>query len=241
MAIFLIQTIKGQIKHDFSFALIEAINYQNWLMALSHSYEFCEIEDIINSPKLYGGYIPSGTVEFIKSYLECYYDIDHINPINIPTALMKNEYLKRNVSIKLKGSYKFDAEKFVKSDTIIKGFTDFTRTLTVPDDEKFLVSDVIEIDSEWRSFVFRKELVGMQNYSGDFTFMPDIDLIKKMILDYEDSPPAYTIDVGMNNNDGTFLIEVHNCYSVGTYGFSDNRYLPQMFTASFMHLSRHRF
>ena len=28
---FLIQTINGKIKHDFSFTLLESIEYQNWL------------------------------------------------------------------------------------------------------------------------------------------------------------------------------------------------------------------
>jgi len=187
------------------------------------------------------GYIPSGTIQFVKKYLAAYHDIITIKPINIPNDLLRNEYLKRSVTYKLKGVYQFDSKKFVKSDTEIKGTTDIVEYLEVPDDGRYLVSDLIEIESEWRAFVFNNELVGLQNYIGDFTMFPDVHLIKKMINEYKNCPPAYTLDVGVNSKDGTFLIECHNFYSCGTYGFSNNRIIPQMIISSFRHLVRHGF
>lgn len=239
MANFLIQTIDGQVKHDFSFALIEAIEYQNWLNEGTHTYELIELEDILEHD--FTGYIPSGTVQFVQEYLDLYHEITHIRPINIPNELLRDEYLKRNITYKLKGSYIFDKDKFVKSDTEIKGVTEITRNLDIPDDGRYLVSDVIDIDSEWRAFVFNGKLVGLKNYLGDFTLMPDVSLVIKMIKDYKESPPAYTLDVGVNLKDETFLIEAHNFFSCGTYGFSDNRILPQMFASSFRHLIKYRF
>ena len=49
-----------------------------------------------------------------------------------------------------------------------------------------------------------------------------------MIDAFEDCPIAYTLDVGINDN-GTFVIEVHDFFSCGLYGFSNHPILPQMF------------
>ena len=92
----------------------------------------------------------------------------------------------------------------------------------------YQISELIDIDSEWRCFVYNNELVGLQNYIGDFTLFPSIDAIKHMIKEYISSPVAYTLDVGVNK-DNTFVIEVHDFFSCGLYGFFNHKVLPFMF------------
>ncbi len=75
------------------------------------------------------------------------------------------------------------------------------------------------------------ELVGLQNYSGDFVNFPDVKKINKMISVYA-GPVAYTLDVGINSR-GTFVVEVHDFFSCGLYGFSDRKILPFMFSKLF--------
>lgn len=232
MRTFLIQTIDNKVKHDFSFQLLEAIDYQNWYcnekrydVILS---ENCDIENCI----------PVGAVEFVLLYLKKYYGIEGVKPINIPPELMNLTFLKRHVEI-------VDTEKspvlikdkplFIKDNNKIKGFADIITDGSRLKGE-YLVSEVIDIDSEWRAFVYRSRLVGLQNYSGDFTLFPDVTLINDMIQIYNQCPPAYTLDVGINKEKGTFLIEVHNFFSCGLYGFHDHRILPQMFIQSFQSL-----
>lgn len=232
MRTFLIQTIDNKVKHDFSFQLLEAIDYQNWYcnekrydVILS---ENCDIENCI----------PVGAVEFVLLYLKKHYGIEGVKPINIPPELMNLTFLKRHVEI-------VDTEKspvlikdkplFIKDNNKIKGFADIITDGSRLKGE-YLVSEVIDIDSEWRAFVYRSRLVGLQNYSGDFTLFPDVTLINDMIQIYNQCPPAYTLDVGINKEKGTFLIEVHNFFSCGLYGFHDHRILPQMFIQSFQSL-----
>jgi hypothetical protein len=83
--------------------------------------------------------------------------------------------------------------------------------------------------------------VGLQNYSGDFTMFPDVDFVNDCIAAYKDSPPAYTLDIGVNSKDGTFVIEVHNMYSCGLYGFNESKLYPQMLIRSFHHLLKYKF
>lgn len=236
MKTFLIQTINGKIKHDFSFQLLEAIEYQNWY------YNEKRYNIILSDTHKTENCIPVGTVEFVLSYLKEYHEIEEVKPINIPSCLMKLTFLKRHVEIVNTNNTPIiikDKPLFIKDNCKIKGFADIiTKSSNLKGE--FLVSELINIDSEWRAFVYDKKLVGLQNYSGDFTLFPDVDLIKEMIKHYTYCPPAYTLDVGLNKKEGTFLIEVHNFFSCGLYGFSDSRILPQMFIRSFNYILQNK-
>lgn len=234
---FLIQTVDNIIVHDFSFALIEAIKYQNW---------YNRNNDIIfvttDGDMLLENYIPIGSVEFVCNYIKKYYGETNIpKPINIPNDLMFEYYLHRNIYfininksiLELYGRNNINYPCFIKSDIQIKKYTniiyDSNELSNIPDDT-YLISDIINIDSEYRCFIYNGKLVGLQNYSGDFTIFPNIDIIHEMIDEYKSAPIAYTLDVGINIKDNkTFIIECHDFFSCGTYGFNDSRILPQMF------------
>jgi hypothetical protein len=231
---FLIQTINKEITFDFSFHLIEAIKYNNW-------YQNEKIYDYILSDKIeqHEEFIPVGSLEFVFEYINKYYNLnkENIKPINIPHLLCKHEYLQREVFIANKNNIKISQEMFVKSNTKYKSFADIIKdTESIPEDE-YLISELIDIDSEWRGFVQNNKLVGLNNYSGDFKLFPNIQIIEQMINDYKDSPLSYTIDIGVNNN-GTFLIEVHPFVSCGLYGFAEYKILPLMFIQGFKHMTR---
>lgn len=211
---FLIQTINKKIVHDFSFTLLETIRYNNWINN-TNSYEY-ELSDKI---KEIGG-VPVGSVEFVCEYLSKYHNKIPI-PINVPQCLFS--YANRKI---INGTEK-DIFKnlFVKSNDKIKSFTKITDNAPPGN---YQISELIKIDSEYRCFVFRNKLVGMQNYSGNFTIFPNISIIEKMINDYKNEcPVSYTLDVGINKN-GTFVIEVHDFFSCGLYGFSEHKIYSQM-------------
>jgi hypothetical protein len=222
--------MNGKIEHDFTFHLLKAIEYHNWFYNREiYQYELSE------ATKLDKEYIPVGSLEFVFDYIEKKYGVKNIKPINIPIELIGYEYLKRNVEIKNKDEIVLNCTKFLKSNTKYKSFTELVENLeNVPDDE-YLVSDTIDIESEWRGFVFNETLQDIRNYSGDFALFPDIEFVKKMIGDYKNAPGAYTIDIGINKKE-QFLIEVHPFVSCGLYGFAEYKILPQMFIQGFRHL-----
>lgn len=247
MKTFLIQTVDGQVAHDFSFHLVEAIKYQNWYhneklydYELHDSIENAEKASRFESkfyPLIYKlsikNYIPVGSVEFVLEFYEKYHSIKNIKPINIPKELMDKKFLKRYVYLERKNRIGYIIEPvFIKSIDKIKGFTDIVKNNnTLIEDGNYLVSEIINIDSEWRGFVFNNKLLDLRCYSGKFDVFPDVELVKEMVADYKSSPRSYTIDVGVNNDQGTFLIECHQFFSCGLYGFADYRVLPQMFVS----------
>ena len=242
---FLIQTVDGMIVHDFAFYLIEAIKYHSWYYKKDSQYSYI-LSKTTDRPKLnihqyrpLTEIIPIGTVEFVLEYLERHYDINGIKPLNIPLELMKPEYLKRWVKYDSNNTTVFNAGDtpiFVKDNTKIKGFTNIIYPNQGYPVGEYMISEFVEIESEWRVFVFNGKLEGLQNYSGDFILFPDVKTIMKMVIDYKSAPKAYTLDVGVNHK-GTFVIEVHDFFSCGLYGFSDYKLLPKMFISTWNKLN----
>lgn len=232
---FLIQTVNNEIVHDFSFGLLEAIRYHKWYYGKdTYNYVLSETTDrpMMNNIQYYpfSDIVPIGTVEFVLEFLRKHYGINNIKPLNIPQQLMKPEYLKRWTKYSSNDTPVFNAGKepiFVKDNTRIKGWTNIVESSKGYPAGEYLISEYVYIDSEWRAFVSSNKLVGLQCYSGDFTCFPDVDLIEKMIEDFN-YQTAYTLDVGMNDR-GTFIIEAHDFFSCGLYGFSDYTILPKMF------------
>lgn len=225
---FLIQN--KDIKYDFEFHLKQAIEYQNW-------YNNEKLYKIIyKEPKSIKGVIPVGSVEFVMNFIKIHYSID-VKPINIPEELRDQKYLLRNIEFKNKKDIILNEEKFVKSNDKYKVFTELISDTSYIPDGNYMISDVIDIYSEYRCFVYNGRLVGMKNYGGDYLLLPNMDIVNEMISKYKKCPKAYTLDVGINDK-GTFLIEVHPFSSCGLYGFDDYRILPQMMREGFEYLKR---
>jgi hypothetical protein len=221
---FLIQTINGEVKYDFSFTLLQSIEYQNWLTPDSISYK---LSDDFNEPN----YIPIGSVEFVSSYLETFYGRKP-KPKNIPYDLMDEYFTGRKVLNGTNINLSKGNRKFVKSNDTIKSFTELTDEAPVGN---YQISDIVNFESEYRCFVYKNELVGLQHYLGDFTIFPNISKIKDMIYHYKtNAPVAYTLDVGiLSNSEDTVVVEVHDFFSCGLYGFSNYKILPFMFSRWF--------
>lgn len=218
---FLIQQTKRKVEHDFSKTLIEACKYREWILGRENKIIIKYSEKAIHGRK--DEIAPVGSVEFVCDYLWENFRL-HPKPKNIPCQLLARKYTKRTVFY---GTEKDITSKlFVKSNDKIKGFTDIVEKAP---EGNYQISEVIEIVSEWRVFVYKQKMVGLKNYSGDFWVFPDVSLIQEMIIRYSDAPVAYTLDVGINNENGTFVIEVHDFFSCGLYGFNDYRILPHMF------------
>ena len=234
---FLIQKIDNEVRHDFSFTLLESIRFQTWLVqdpkAFTVKYVNCKANDNVWFFKPYHEhYVPVGSVEFVLSWMKRF-DVPTPNPINIPEELNQPHFTNRPV---INGNH-MDLEDlvhgkyFVKSNTKIKGFAEMLRiddnhSWSIPAGN-YQISEYIDIQSEWRAFIYQSKLVGLQNYSGVFSMFPNITMILHMIHNYKSAPIAYTLDVGVNYDD-TFIIEVHDFFSCGLYGFAEHKIYPYM-------------
>jgi hypothetical protein len=236
---FLIQKINGEVRHDFSFTLLESIRFNNWIhrnnemkVRFVNTFDVIEPSDIYPMPfkPFHKEYVPIGSVEFVNDFLMHFYNFT-LKPINIPEELFP--YANRHIFNGTEKDLKGHGKSFVKSNDKIKKFAEIVEDNYELPTGNYQISEVIGIDSEWRAFVYQGKLVGLQNYSGDFTMFPNIWRIDDMIIAYKSAPIAYTLDIGVFNVCDTFVIEVHPFISIGLYGFADHAILPQMFYKCF--------
>jgi len=231
---FLIQKINGKIVHDFSFTLLQTIEFKNWL-ARNNKFERVLVKYFDSTPEatdfrfklVHRHYIPVGTVEFVTKFLECFYCLTP-KPINVPEELFL--FTKRHIFNGTEAYFPHCGKSFIKSNDKIKstcGIFNQSETINLPAGN-YQFSDVISIESEWRAFVYDGKLVGLQNYAGEFTLFPNVRVINEMIRAYDSAPVAYSLDIGINGND-TFVIEVHDFFSCGLYGFNDVKYPTMLY------------
>ena len=235
---FLIQKVNGNIVHDFVFTLLESCRYQNWV----HNGTFVSTrffntklnQKNFEFKPIHRNLVPVGSIEFVLAFTKHFYNCTP-TPQNVPECLFR--YANRNI---FNGTEKdFSGHKFIKSNDIFKAKKengeDVTGVYSFDDyNEQYLpkgnyqISDVIRIDAEYRCFVYRNTLAGIHYYSGDFTIFPNVKTITAMIDCFSTSCQiAYTLDIGVNENN-TFVIEVHDFFSCGLYGFADHFIYPQM-------------
>jgi hypothetical protein len=148
--------------------------------------------------------------------------------VSIPPELMK--YAGRKVWESTLGDIrKDDLEVFIKPLEGHKIFTGHVRsnntanlmqTAMLPNDTKVLCSEVVDFITEYRGFVLNGKLIGLKNYTGDFTKMVDATRIKKAIKDYVSAPVAYSIDFGLTSGDQNLLVEVNDAFALGSYGLN---------------------
>lgn len=192
MKTFLVQTDRDFISID-SMALVDAIGYYKFLYG--HRKDI-ELYDYYTSETLnirrYSllDVIPVGTLDFVQKFLSKYYGINTIPPTNIPGELNKYEFLGRTVTTYTGTENLGYTEVFVKSMDRLKGICDVMPYEAIERiKEPVTISDVLtDIKSEWRGFVHNKKLVGLNNYLGDFTVFPNVDIINKMIAEYKKIP-----------------------------------------------------
>lgn len=181
-----------------------------------------------------------------------------IQPLNVPSKLkywgerLINNYILDSDRMRYSAvehwvedsGMNMDSKVFIKSNEKIKsdinGFhnlTDITSREIIPDG-KYQISGPVEILSEYRVFVYQDMIMGIQYYNGDFMVMPDTSTIKHMVELYDwdyghgPAPVAYTLDVAVVKTDqryATVVIECHEFFSCGLYGFTSPR-LPFMFS-----------
>ena len=243
---FLIQKIGNDIVHDFSFELIQSKKYWDWLGKNEISIRYTN--EVIPERIAYDNYIPIGSVEFVSEYLRRFYPMSErmLYPLNVPDMLIPFAGRRVKDIHTIKDLYCFHDSEYVFRKNNYKIKDDRNGLYLMKDSGLhnligFQVSDRIDIESEWRVFVFHDEIQHISNYSGDPLLMPDVTRIRNMVDAYKDeSPVAYTLDVGINNNGNTIIIECHRFFSCGLYGFSDYSKIPYMFSQTWFQMKKNK-
>ncbi len=190
-------------------------------------------EDIEEVPKSKYNIVVGG-INQINSYLSRF-GIEPKQALNIPDELNHERYLKRKVTYTTMGEFrktKIIAPVFIKPNGLSKEFIAGVMTKQetmnafndVADDRPILLSEVIDIVSEYRCYVYDKKLQGIHWYQGDFKIFPDIKLTEEMIAAYKSQPAGFSLDVGVTKDGHTVLVECNDGWALGNYGLQASKY-----------------
>lgn len=104
----------------------------------------------------------------------------------------------------------------------------------------FLSEWVEHVNSEWRVFVFNGEVRDIRCYSGDVCTLPDKEYVEKIAKTYSDTSGkhAFTVDVMVTDEGKTDIVELHDFFSCGLYGFEDYSVLPLMWSVTMTDILR---
>lgn len=229
--------------------------YQNRNM----QYAYGTIEELVDTLQVIGSdFIPVGSIEFVMEYARQLFpgkDITPLfKPLNVPRKFLRSPDSAWCLEGTVESVYEellregLDTERlFVKSMERLKDERNGLFPSGLPILDKFSLGETVQvrrelnIKSEWRCFVTGDELLGCQWYSGDFLEFPDRGEVRRLVDDwigtrcYGAYPTTGTLDlaviVDFDQVPSTRLIvlEAHEFYSCGLYGFSDYSKLPYMF------------
>jgi hypothetical protein len=265
---FLCQKEEGHPYMDTGYALLLSKEYFDWKSGSSEKLNivFMSFEDMKKSDG-YENYIPVGTVEFFYEFMKKYVNENAeriIKPLNVPECLYKFtgnrvHVIELNQETRSEISRNSEYEGvFLKSVDIIKykdnGFYFSGRYISeLPDGKYQIYKKIYDITSEWRCFVYNSNIVGCYCYSSEYSgsymirkaeqiSFPDGKKLEEIVNEYsKDSncPDIYTLDVCVSD-EGTFVIECHEMFSCGLYGFgqTDVSILPFMLSKTYYNIKR---
>lgn len=233
--LFLLQTGYNDLDIDM-YILKEELKKQHY----THDSLEITLEILMNNFNNYNkDAITVGTLDFVGFWLKEKFNIQNMNPIEVPDELRKEKYLKRKYSIRKKEDLPKSGYYFTKYVSKLKEFTHIGQIDTLQyvdiDKEPFLkdglyqVSEVVDILAEYRVFVQNNEVKYIAWYDGKPVVQLDMSLLLEMVGVYslsDSRPNAYTMDIAVIKDRGTAILEVHPWVSVGLYGYMFGSYLP---------------
>lgn len=234
--------------------IYDSYSYINWL-SMNNTYEilyttsdkiefgYRTIQDLVldrNRVVLKSNIIAVGSIEFTERFLG-----KRIEPIGIPDKLLEQRFTGRSViksdinsdelSRFISKLDKFFIKSLDRSKSDYTGIYDRIHLESIKDKlgQRVLVSDKVDIISEWRCFVLKGKIIDIRQYLGELGKQYDLNKIRQMVLTWTDSPPAYTLDIALTSEGNTIIIEAHNFLSCGLYGFESTKDLGRMTTMAY--------
>lgn len=230
--------------------LYDIIHKEKYLHHAERGYISMITDRYGDKKKMFKEYIPIGNIEFVEKFLQTVWDIPYMTPIEVPEVLRKEEYLLRDYKIVPAEKLPKTGYMFIKDASRLKQATylgDLSLMNTghfmfeTDNTHKYVISEVLNILSEYRVFVCKDNIKGIQYYDGDPLVMPnekEITKLNKMVANYQlddTRPKSYTMDIAIvKQKEGRDLtiIEVHPFACVGLYGFYSQS-LPFMYADGF--------
>lgn len=215
---------------DFGYTAIEAALFHNWRCgAKVDSVLLCR-ESSISAEMLQKDIVPVGSVEFCMRWFAAMGVIPH--PLNIPVSI---QHLVRRKIITTTTLENTGTLYYGKDMDVIKASRNGVYR-EYHGKTPMIFSELVPAQSEWRLFVLNRMIVGIKNYAGDPLVVPDFQYCQTVADQYGKENPAFTLDVMIREDGQTDILELHDFFACGLYGFEDLPAIRQMLIRSCRHV-----
>jgi len=157
--------------------------------------------------------------------LEQIYNLHLISPDDSLIAKLDRKWTKRNISLTSVGELNKDKFPVFAKPVIPKLFLagvfqtldDFKeRSKGLSDSEQILVSEIVEISAEARSYIMDATVKDFAIYEGSASIEVGINFLKEFVSSNIDQiPRVVVIDLAFNNTLGWFVLEFNACWGAG--------------------------
>ncbi len=117
---------------------------------------------------------------------------------------------------------KKETKKFVGK--VVKSYKDFIGIVDKENPTEIWCSEIVHFKTEWRCFIRYGEILDIRQYKGVWDSKLDLAVINNAVKDFKNSPAAYALDFGLDENNTMKLVEVNDGHSLGTYGINAVNY-----------------
>ena len=169
-----------------------------------------------------------GSVEFMTEVF---------NRVGIEQPRLPINNLRPYEEMKLR-DFKYQYPVFIKPKSI-KAFTgfvvdDYSKSMlnTLDKELDIIIQQVINLDSEWRFYVFRNKIVDIRHYSGrmDINLIGAVNNFNKLDdSTFKNFPETFVMDIGFyNDSDSYTIIEFNDMWAIGNYGIPNDLYVRML-------------
>ena len=193
-------------------------------------YTLVSFEDVKNGEfdSLIKNNLFVGSVEFMTEVF---------NRVGIEQPRLPINNLRPYEEMKLK-DFKYEYPVFIKPKSI-KAFTgfvvdDYSKSMlnTLDKELDIIIQQVINLDSEWRFYVFRNKIVDIRHYSGrmDINLIGAVNNFNKLDdSTFKNFPETFVMDIGFyNDSDSYTIIEFNDMWAIGNYGVPNDLYVRML-------------
>lgn len=224
--IFLIEkeAAEGELKYETS--ILEQVVEDSVIHQCVHvtAPSYRRILTLNSFNNIYDTIVPFGSIKFVEQWMQKYYNVSHINPMEIPPRLRTKRFLKREYNVLTFDMLPETGVWFIKDVSVPKSLIHIGNKTDIPASSDknhwFQCSEYVEdVKAEYRLYFINGKLENVCNYNGTPIYQIDYDMV--MTADHvfkqqKNYPNSYTMDV-MVTDKGTSLIELHPFVSVGLY------------------------
>jgi hypothetical protein len=112
---------------------------------------------------------------------------------------------------------------------LLRSSLDWIPLTNVAEHEAVYVFEPTEFISEFRIYIRTGNIIAGKHYTGDWTQVPDLRIIKQAIKCFDAAAPiAYALDFGVTKQGQTQLIEFNDATSLGNYGLHCSQYADML-------------